>query len=235
MCSLISDLEGMFARVEMKIRTKTEQLHQVYESKCIAIEKQFESQQIDNKLNTRRNDMIRTLDLQLAKAENEHHEQMVELHEKLNEKHVGEYEQHEEQSEAEKAGDLQLAKAENDQHEQKEELHEKLNEKHVGEYQQHEEQSEAEKAGDLQLAKAENEQHEQKEEFHEKLNEKHVGEYQQHEEQSEAENLDFEENILIAILNKYENHSKEMIQSKRKHITPSCSREQIAKKQTIDY
>ena len=192
MCSLISDLEGMFARVEMKIRTKTEQLHQVYESKCIAIEKQFESQQIDNKLNTRRNDMIRTLDLQLAKAENEHHEQMVELHEKLNEKHVGEY-------------------------------------------QQHEEQSEAEKAGDLQLAKAENEQHEQKEEFHEKLNEKHVGEYQQHEEQSEAENLDFEENILIAILNKYENHSKEMIQSKRKHITPSCSREQIAKKQTIDY
>ena len=192
MCSLISDLEGMFARVEMKIRTKTEQLHQVYESKCIAIEKQFESQQIDNKLNTRRNDMIRTLDLQLAKAENEHHEQMVELHEKLNEKHVGEYEQHEEQSEAEKAGDLQLAKAENEQHEQKEELQEKLNKKHVGEY-------------------------------------------QQHEEQSEAENLDFEENILIAILNKYENHSKEMIQSKRKHITPSCSREQIAKKQTIDY
>jgi flagellar biosynthesis GTPase FlhF len=77
--------------------------------------------------------------------------------------------------------------------------------------------------------------HQQKEELQEKLNEKHVGEYQQHEEQSEAENLDFEENILIAILNKYENHSKEMIQSKRKHITPSCSREQIAKKQTIDY
>ena len=48
MSSLINELD-MFERIETSIKSKSEKVHQVYESKCIAIEKQFESQQIVEK------------------------------------------------------------------------------------------------------------------------------------------------------------------------------------------
>jgi hypothetical protein len=65
------------------------------------------------------------------------------------------------------------------------------------------------------------------------LNEKQVVDYKLLE-QSGEESLDFEESLLIEILSNYEQPNKETNKSKRKHITPSCSREQIAKKQTTD-
>ena len=45
MSSLINELD-MFERIETSIKSKSEKVHQVYESNCIAIEKQFESQHI---------------------------------------------------------------------------------------------------------------------------------------------------------------------------------------------
>ena len=61
MSSLINELDSMFARFDTSIKSKTEQVHQAYESNCIAIEKQFENQQVADNLSNTADKMVMTL------------------------------------------------------------------------------------------------------------------------------------------------------------------------------
>jgi hypothetical protein len=76
MSSLFMELDSMFARLDTSIKSKSEQVHQAYESNCIAIEKQFENQQIAAHLSTTADKMVMTLKQNLATKMDEINQRM---------------------------------------------------------------------------------------------------------------------------------------------------------------
>jgi hypothetical protein len=139
--------------------------------------------------------------------------------------------------EAESGRDEQSVEAENERDEQSVETENERDEQSVEAESGRDEQSvEAESGRDEQSVEAAIERDEQSVEAaieqHNKLYEQ-LGDYEK-QEKSGGEKLDLDEFLLVDILNKYEKPRNGMNKSKRKHITPSCSREQIAKKQTTD-